>query len=142
MNIRDATQHDVSFICALGNNVEEFLTSEVTDMFWPESILRECIHQDTTILLVAEDGGTIVGFLIANLNKPLSKALVENLYVHHPVRHQGIATRLLQTFIARSIHLNFKYISVLTPEADEHAIEAYRKVGFKPGRTFLWLDLT
>ncbi|HEU5187398.1 MAG TPA: GNAT family N-acetyltransferase [Candidatus Saccharimonadales bacterium] len=138
--IRTAKLEDVKAIHTLGENVSEFTTGDATVTFWPESVLEAAIQNEAVITLVAEVGREIVGFIIANCNKPLSKALIENIYVHPNNRGHGIGAGLVQALIAEAKNRGYEYIAVLTPPDDAPAIKTYQKAGFVSGETFLWLD--
>jgi len=140
MTIRTAKPEDVKAIHALGKNVSEFTTGKETVTFWPESILIRTVQDETVIILVAEVDKEVVGFIIANCNKPLSKALIENIYVRPDNRGQGIGTALVKALVKEANAREYEYIAVLTPPTDTPAIKTYKKAGFTPGETFLWLD--
>ncbi len=138
--IREATLTDVGQIRVLGERVEEFHTSDQAPNFWPETVLKASIGKKEVVILVAIQGDDIVGFIIANCNLPLSKVLIENIYVPRAMRQQGIGTRLVVEVLDRAKTGGFQFISVLTPPSDISAIKTYEKAGFAKGETFLWLD--
>ena len=140
--IRRAAIADVERIHILGQCVEEFTTSDVTVTFWPESILRASIDTDTVVILVAEEDTDIVGFIIVNCNRHLSKAIIENIYVHPTRRRQSIGTRLLEVALDEVKNGSYEFICVLTPPDDAPAIKTYQKAGFVQGEQFLWLDFS
>lgn len=141
IEIRTATDSDVAIIHRLGEAVDEFHTSDQAPNFWPETILRNCIDKKDVIFLVAISGDEIVGFVIVNLNKSLSKALIENIFVVPNFRGQGIGSRLARGAIDAAKSDRYQFIAVLTPPDDEAAIRAYKAAGFSKGGTFLWLDI-
>jgi hypothetical protein len=53
IEIRKATAKDVPAIYAMGENVDEFHTSDQAPNFWPEAILRECVNKDDVYFFVA-----------------------------------------------------------------------------------------
>ena len=134
------TFEDVPAIHAMGENVNEFHTSDQAPNFWPEAILRECISKDDVYFFVAATKDGLVGFVIANLNRSLSKALIENIFVNPEFRGQGIGTSLAKRVIDTAKANNYRFISVLTPPDDIPAIKTYEKAGFSKGDVFLWLD--
>jgi ribosomal protein S18 acetylase RimI-like enzyme len=140
IKIREAVVTDVEEIWALGEHVEEFHTSNQAPNFWPKVVLKASIGKREVMILVAIHDGKIVGFIIANCNLPLSKVLIENIFVRPGVRRQGIGTQLVQEVLRRAKTDGFQFVSVLTPPSDVSAIKTYEKVGFTAGETFLWLD--
>ncbi|MBL8159569.1 GNAT family N-acetyltransferase [Candidatus Saccharibacteria bacterium] len=139
--VRKALAEDVAIVWKLGEHIPEFQTSDQAPTFWPASILQSCIGKDDVYFYVAVSGQQIVGFVIANCNTSLSKALIENIYVHPDHRGQGIGTRLAKQVIESAKADGYQFISVLTPPDDAAAIAAYKKAGFAEGETFLWLDV-
>lgn len=140
IKIRRATLEDIPTVYAMGENVDEFHTSDQAPNFWPEAILRECVNKDDAYFFVAATKGELVGFVIANLNRNLSKALIENIFVKPEFRGQGIGTSLANKVIDTAKADNYQFISVLTPPDDIPAIKTYEKAGFSKGEVFLWLD--
>lgn len=141
LNIRNAKLEDIKTIHTLGEHVNEFNTSNATVTFWPESILLASVKTNTVIILVAEeDDQNIAGFIIINCNKPLSKALIENIYVRPNRRKQNVGTELVRAAILAAKKRSYEFISVLTSPGNTAAIKTYEKAGFIQGEAFLWLD--
>lgn len=130
----------MSAVYSLGENVDEFHTSDQAPNFWPEAVLRECVEKDDVYFFVAVSNDEIVGFIIANCNKSLSKTLIENIFVRPDFRGQGIGTRLAKKVVESARSDAYQFISVLTPPDDDAAIKTYEQAGFSKGETFLWLD--
>lgn len=140
MEIRQARQEDVHQVYALGENVDEFHTSDQAPNFWPEEVLNKCVNKEDVYFFVAETQNKIAGFIIANCNRSLSKALIENIFVRPEMRGQGIGSKLVTKVVESAKANGYQFISVLTPPDDVAAIATYEKVGFAKGETFLWLD--
>lgn len=140
ITIRETVATDVEEIWALGEHVEEFRTSDQPPHFWPQAVLRASIGKREVMVLVAIHDGEIAGFIIANCNLPLSKVLIENVFVRPAMRRYGIGTQLVQEVLGRAKTSGFQFVSVLTPPSDVAAIKTYEKAGFSAGETFLWLD--
>lgn len=140
IEIRNVTSEDIPAIYAMGKDVDEFHTSDQAPNFWPEAVLHECVDKDDVYFFVATSDDEIAGFIIANLNKSLSKALIENIFVKPNFRGQGIGTSLAKQVIETAKADQFQFIAVLTPPDDIAAIKTYEKAGFSQGDTFLWLD--
>lgn len=141
IEIREARIEDVAIVYKLGENVDEFHTSDQAPNFWPEEILRNSIAKDDVSFFIAQVNGEIAGFIIANLNKSLSKTEIENIFVKPDFRRQGIGTSLVRKVVEAARLNQYQFISVLTPPDDIAAIKTYEKVGFTKGETFLWLDI-
>lgn len=141
IDIRKASNQDVPIIYRLGKNIVEFHTSDQAPNFWPEEVLRNCIGKEDVYFFVAGLNDEIVGFVIANCNRSLSKVQLENIFVKPEFRGQGIGTNLAKNVIEVAKSDQYQFISVLTPPSDIGAIKAYEKAGFVKGETFLWLDI-
>jgi len=141
IRIRPATPADIDTIHQLGQNVDEFHTSDVSDAFWPKQILADSVESDAVMLQVAQDDGEIIGFIIVNCNKSLRKAEIENIFVAPSRRQEGVASIMLQATLQNIRDANYRYISTLVPTDDTAAIQTYQKAGFAQGETFLWLDV-
>lgn len=138
--IRNVKIEDIPVIHQLGEGVGEFHTSDQAPNFWPEAILQNCVGKKDVHFFVAVLRDEIVGFVIVNLNKSLSKALIENIFVKPDFRGQGIGTRLVRIAIDMAKSDHYQFISVLTPPDDTAAVRTYEKAGFSKGDIFLWLD--
>lgn len=141
IEIRKATTEDIPVVHAIGEDVDEFHTSDQAPNFWPESILSNCINKNDVYFFVATSDNKILGFVIANLNKSLSKVLIENIYVKPDFRGQGIGTSLAKKVIGTAKTDQYQFVSVLTPPDDVAAIKTYEKAGFSRGEVFLWPDI-
>ena len=141
IEIRKVIPGDVPTVYAMGENVDEFHTGDQAPNFWPEAVLRACVNKDDVYFFVATSSNEIVGFVIANLNRSLSKALIENVFVKPDSRGLGIGTSLARKVVDTAKADGYQFISVLTPPDDTPAIKIYEKAGFSKGEIFLWLDL-
>lgn len=141
IEIRKASSQNIPVVYEMGRNVEEFHTSDQAPNFWPKEILQNCIGKEDVYFFVAISETEIVGFIIANCSKSLSKVLIENIFVKPEFRGQGIGTNLARKVIESAKADRYQFISVLTPPSDVAAIKAYEKAGFAKGDTFLWLDI-
>jgi L-amino acid N-acyltransferase YncA len=79
MSVRHATSADIEAIHQLGTAVDEFVVNEQTVDLWPKEILATAVQNSEVPILVAEEDGAIVGFVIANYNPGLRKAIIENI---------------------------------------------------------------
>ncbi|HEX6258554.1 MAG TPA: GNAT family N-acetyltransferase [Candidatus Saccharimonadales bacterium] len=141
IGIRAANKEDIPTVHRLGEQVDEFRTSDQAPTFWPKEILYTSVNATDVYFFVATSGNEIVGFIIANCNKSLSKVLIENIFVAQKFRHHGIGTQLVGHVVASAKSNGYQFISVLTPPDDIGAIATYKKAGFSEGKSFLWLDM-
>jgi ribosomal protein S18 acetylase RimI-like enzyme len=140
INIRKAEIKDADAIHNLGEMVSEFSVSEETITFWPKDILAQAVASKDALILVAEADQQIIGFIIANLNVSLRKAIIENVYVRPENRDAGIGGKLLDKLLTFLSDTTIEYISTLIPLDTEEAARLYLAAGFSKGEAFLWLD--
>lgn len=141
MTIRTATTTDILPIHELGKSVAEFNVNDETVTFWPKELLENAVRSDDVVILVAEEE-IIVGFIIANYNHSLKKAIIENVFVTPKMRGKGVGDKLLEQMLAALTEKGCEYIATLIPPNAQGAIELYKRAGFSQGETFLWLDRT
>jgi len=141
MLTRLANEDDLESLYALGVDVDEFEVNEETIEFWPKPILTAAIDSPDVVIAIAENGRELVGFVIANINPTLKKALIENLFV--APRHRGLgAGSMLVRYLCRIVveEYDCSYIATLVPPDAEGALQTYQQAGFTRGHTFVWLD--
>jgi len=139
--IRGAKHQDIEVLWSLGKTVAEFsVNNNETITFWPKDILGKAVSSSDTLILVAEANQQIVGFIIANLNVSLRKAIIENVYVSPENRDAGIGSKLLAELLANLDGTNIEYVSTLIPLDADNASRLYLEAGFSKGEPFLWLD--
>lgn len=83
-------------------------------------------------VIVAEDGGEILGFIILYWND--SGIYIGNLFVKEGYRNMGLGRTLLNQAISESIRLGFRKIYANVPVSSE-ALNFYLKNGFKVEET-------
>jgi N-acetylglutamate synthase-like GNAT family acetyltransferase len=137
MNYRKATVEDVDKIWELGENVSGFVTSEDVVTFWPKAILKNSVDKPDVLIKVAEVDNKIVGFVIVNINKSLSKAEIENIFVSEDYRRQGIASELIKSAIAELKGDGIENVVALSDDA----VDLLMALGFSKGKQFYWMDL-
>ena len=136
-SIRLANQNDVDTIWELGKNINEFETSEDIVMFWPKSILKDCINKSDVMILVAENEDKIIGFYIININLSFKKAELENMYVINEYRHKGIGKALLNRSLDKLSEIGIENVCALSDDAVDFLV----RNGFSKGNQFYWMDL-
>lgn len=140
MLIRNAKISDSREILKLGNSVKEFQVSEKTVIFWPKDSLLRIIKNKNDIVLVAEEGKNIAGFIIVNYNPNLGKAIIENIFVKEEFRGKNIGEVLLESAIKQLSKLKCKYVCTFIKSKDAKIIGWYGKRGFNRGIDCVWLE--
>lgn len=140
ITIRAAQKSDAHNLHEFGRGIKEFQVNSDTVNFWPESILHDAVQSEDAVVLIACDDDQTVGFLIANCNKSLRKAIIENIYVSPESRNQGVGRELLEQLIATLESTGYEYVATLVPQNAEGAASLYIDAGFSEGELFRWLD--
>jgi ribosomal protein S18 acetylase RimI-like enzyme len=98
--------------------------------------LREWIQEDSTLYLVAEDDGEIVGEAILILEGDeeeidySEEAFLRSLYILPSHQGKGLGTRLLRK-AEKELTEKFEKIKTMVISENSKAIKFYRKRGFK-----------
>src|SRR2546430_6945712 len=117
-----AQETDINVIYELGKNIPEFEVNEHTVLFWPKEILKAAItSQDVCIIVARAENDQIVGFIIANCNKTLKKAIIENIYVKPENRGQGVSAEMLAHMLSTIKDYGCEYVATLVPQNAEKA---------------------
>lgn len=135
--MRDATAADIpAMICLLGHlfaQEAEFAPDEAAQRQGLEMILAD---PDTGCLLVAEDGGRVIGMvgLLYTVSSALGArvALLEDMVVAPEARNSGAGHALLDAAIARAQADGCRRITLLTDGDNAAAQRFYARVGFAP----------
>jgi ribosomal-protein-alanine N-acetyltransferase len=93
ISVRSATEADLPAILQIQRDSS-------TAAQWPVGSYEEAIRQDTRLVLVAEQSGQILGFLVAST--ATEEWELENIAVGLSWRRQGIGRALLQALIRRA----------------------------------------
>ncbi len=96
-----------------------------------------------TILLVAEEGDRVVGFVWGNLITYgfFRYGVIEELFVKEEFRNRGIGRSLVREILNRFKRLKAEAVFVTTDPENKKAVDLYEKIGFKPcrGPWFFWV---
>lgn len=145
ITVRPADSKDTKAIFALGHRTPEFQTSnqepfmEVDELAWR-------ISHDTSIFLLAEVKGDLVGFAYSetvNTDAPIRTkfACLVYIVVNPKFRKHGIAKQLLTASERELKKRGMKYIFVWANQEGDGAIETFlTKQGYVPGHVYRWMD--
>jgi ribosomal protein S18 acetylase RimI-like enzyme len=138
--IKEASVDDIDEIHRLGEDVQEFDTTEEVVTFWPKHILKNCIDSKSDWILVARLDRKIVGFIICNNSPVFKKAVIENIYVEPKYRRNGIGKELLKALQKKISSTDCEYVVVFTEDDNDTSIGFYTSQGFNRGKNFAWID--
>lgn len=123
LNVREARSEDL----------EEVYRIETvcfgSDAYDP-SLLLLYLNLSPDTFLVAEEGGTIVGYAIGLVRK-WNEAHVVSIAVHPKHRRKGVATALMRELLKRFSEKGAKAVRLEVRVSNEAAIKLYEKLGFK-----------
>jgi ribosomal-protein-alanine N-acetyltransferase len=120
LNIRPATMADVHSICAIER-------SAASAAHWPATEYEKLLQSG--ILLVAEHGSEIVGFVCAK--EVAGEAELENIAVAEPWRRSGVADRLIKALIEHAAAQSIRRIFLEVRDSNSAARSLYEKHGFR-----------
>jgi predicted N-acetyltransferase YhbS len=97
-----------------------------------EEVRRVCLDRDHTSVLVAEQDGTVAGFIAYALDRDRQWGIVDLLAVHPAHQHRGIGTELNRVVIEHMRAAGMRIAMVETGGDPGHAParRCYEKVGY------------
>jgi ribosomal protein S18 acetylase RimI-like enzyme len=132
MTIRDATAADRDRLREL---YEEFLREIPPPAEWPIDIEHELGKLDeyleSHLVIVAEDGGEIVGFALAKLDHHPGIGNLSDLYVAPGSRRQGAARGLIREVTERLRAEGAKVLTLGVQAENMNARAVYERLGFR-----------
>ena len=147
IRIRRAESKDLGVVQKLGYQLLETERKgwdPTLDSSWAKGEEGKKVYLDAIenkYVLLAEDDGEAVGYLIGKIHIPPKQAArhivlarLINIYVDGAHRHQGIGKRLFQHFREHCIEQGVNDLEVLVLAKNQNAIEFYKKQNFTPKR--------
>lgn len=145
ITFRKAEATDFDRVFVLGSATPEFQTSG-QEPFMDKDELLYRLNRDTSIFLLAECGGELVGFAYSetmNTDAPIKSkfACLVYIVVAEEFRSQGIAQKLLSQSEDELRSKGFAYVYVWANQEGDGAIERLlTKSGYVPGHVYRWMD--
>lgn len=138
VKVREFTLQDIEEIYKEGVLAREFWVGEETSFYGRDYLIAWIANKRDDILLVAEKGKKIAGFLFCRVMFR-TWAMGENIYVIKDESESGIEKVLFDECKRRLKDLGIDYIAWLvrpgTPEE-----EFVKKMGFEKGNQFFWWE--
>jgi len=141
VTIRRMQKNDIETVYDMGMKVEGFAVSEST-RFWTKEELYRWIDSKDDVLLVAEDEGKIIGYIMSRLHIPTRNAIIENVYVDERYRRKEIGSNLVRECLKQLKEKGTTYLYGLVKRDDKITIEFLKSLGFKRGYDFTWMELS
>jgi ribosomal protein S18 acetylase RimI-like enzyme len=132
---------------AIRDLLEELLEAvEDDEYFESDRALENCsvlMDDATSRILVAKEGGTVVGFINLTVRRTIlhsePSSLIDELVVAKSHRGKGIGRILVDAAVSASRELGCSEIEVSTEKANSAARRFYRKCGFDEASVLLEL---
>ncbi|MFH0287035.1 GNAT family N-acetyltransferase [Vibrio owensii] len=137
LNIRQAHTGDISTLKKLQFQLHEYHQANLPDDFLsPDEIeqnidLNKIIESESSIFLVAENEGRLVGFIFGELWQR-KIASIEQIAVDSSFRNQGVGLRLIEAFEERAMSKGGEELWLEVYSFNEAALSLYRKAGIEP----------
>ncbi|CAH1521665.1 Histone acetyltransferase [Vibrio owensii] len=145
LNIRQAHTGDISTLKKLQFQLHEYHQANLpNDFLSPDEIeqnidLHKIIESESSIFLVAENEGHLVGFIFGELWDRKSWTLrqrkiasIEQIAVDSSFRNQGVGLRLIEAFEELAISKGGEELWLEVYSFNEAALSLYRKAGIEP----------
>jgi ribosomal protein S18 acetylase RimI-like enzyme len=155
MNIRAAVAGDVESVLPLVEKIVALHAQwdaprfaakpDVASMY--RGWLKGRCDDATSVFLVAEREGTIVGFLIATTEKNIpiyqlgKYAFIHDVWVEPDYRNEGIARSMTLLALERFKQMGVKQVRLDTANANEIARSMFSQCGFRPTTTEMLCEL-
>ena len=97
---------------------------------WSPAAIAEAIQSETSVAMVAESAGRILGFALARTSGPEAEIL--DLAVSPEFRRQGLARRLLRAVRDTARDAGVEEIFLEVRESNRAAISLYQGEGYRP----------
>ena len=155
ITVRPATASDQEFLGRFGGALmrqhhaadqRRFLQVESPEAGYGRFLVSR-ISNATSLVMVAERSGTIVGYVYADVELTNWMELrgpcgvVQDVYVEEAARHQGAGRALMHAAIDWIHSKGRTQVVLLTKTGNEHALHLYAALGFRPTMLEMTLDL-
>ena len=131
---------DIETIYQMGSESRAFTVSDMSTFWSKESLYQWIINNKQDVLLVAEDGSKIMGFIMTQVHGPTGKATIENIYVDKLFRGRGIGLKLLKECLKCLKEKRVAYVCAMVKTENEPTLKFFESLGFKKGYNFAWME--
>ncbi len=147
ITIRDARGEDYPAIAALHLESDLFhherlpyIYARTTESHRSESYIRGLVDDESSVFLVAERAGRVVGFSYGYreekgrlpFHRRRTYLVLDNIVVREEFRNSGIGRSLLEETISRARELGYSDVMLNVYCFNTDAIALYESVGFEP----------
>ncbi len=132
---------DVDSIYEIGKSTPEFkISHNPNSIFWPKETLLNWVGTKEDVLLVAEEKGEIMGFVICRTHKKTSTASLDNIWVSPRFRGKDLSKKLLNYLLKELKKREIGYVFGLVKEDNLSSIKFFEKNNFNKGYNFYWVE--
>ena len=139
MKIRKMTTGDIDAVIAIGSQSPELAVSDVSQ-FWSTKRLIPWVEADTDIMLVAEEGGEVIGAVLTQLHVPSAVGYLSDIVIKESARGKGVGTALLSEAIQQLDKLGVTLVYGLTQTNNTKVHQLLKKEGFNKGEELIWFE--
>jgi len=138
MNIRAFRQEDAFAVYKMIEETEEL---HACGLHYSEKAVRNWhIDRKNDVILVAEEGNSIVGFILAIVNQPEPEcAIIENLAITPECRGRKIGSQLLSECFRHLKLRKVSFVSINVKADLARSISFWKKHKFKGDELYLWM---
>ena len=129
MRIRKARPTDV-ITCANIKMASERTIHSERDGTLSQKYLKRHLDDEYSTILVAEDGGEILGYIVFSYDEWNNSVHIDFLFVRPDKQNQGIGSKLLDTVVDRAKKLGSRILFLETGKTENNAIGFYKRNGF------------
>jgi ribosomal protein S18 acetylase RimI-like enzyme len=126
--VRKASSDDINGI------IEVLETIYLQDEAWARKALERLLATENYVILVAELGCEIVGFIdyyiLPSVWEKWNEATINYLFIHKDYQDRGIGSKLLKEVIKQTDKMGIMELHVGTEKENKRAIHLYKKHGF------------
>ncbi len=141
MPIRTLVIEDVPALLEMAGLEDGFVVSEEVRGFWSRQQLEAWISTGDDVLLGAEYGGKLVGFVLTAFHRPTRKVTWENMLVLPDFRRKGVGEELITQMRASLKEKHGEvYLHFLVKTKNAAGVEYFTNRGFNAGHEFVWFD--
>lgn len=131
-------KEDIGFVYSICDKEPYFQVSPNFHGVWSKEQLGTWIASEEDVLLVAEELGEIMGFIMIAHHKPTGKSTIENMWVSEEHRKKGIAQKLFDEGIRELKTKGSNYVCAMADKENSNMLNFLQKNGADKGHLFYW----
>lgn len=134
------TIDDIPAVRKIGDSTPELSVTEDNSAFWGAARLTGWIEAHQDVMLVAEEDGEVVGFLITQIHMPSKMGYLSDLAVKESARGKGVASQLVKLTLDNMRELGITYVYALTQMENSKIHNLLKKYNFDQCEKMIWFE--